>query len=91
MKKVIYVGLIFFIICCIIPISYADVIDSPTVEAVLSYQDPDPAEPGETVELHFSIKNTGASIAKSTEFEVIAEYPFTLANDEDEIKSVGDV
>ncbi|MFA6888926.1 MAG: hypothetical protein WC254_05525, partial [Candidatus Woesearchaeota archaeon] len=31
------------------------------------------------------------SIAKSTEFQIIAEYPFTLANNEDEIKSVGDV
>lgn len=91
MKQIINIVLMVMLICCMIPMHYATIIDSPAVEAVLAYQDPDPAEPGETVEVRFSIKNTGASTAKNTEFKVIDEYPFTLANDEDEITSVGDI
>jgi hypothetical protein len=85
-----YIALIFVGLLLCIPIS-AQVMDSPYIEAVLAYQDPDPVEPGETVELRFSIKNTGASTAKSTEFKIMPEYPFELANEEDEIKEVGDV
>ena len=85
-----YIALIFVGLLLCIPVS-AQVMDSPYIEAVLAYQDPDPVEQGETVELRFSIKNTGASTAKSTEFKIMPEYPFELANEEDEIKEVGDV
>src|SRR3989338_6438548 len=69
----------------------AAILDSPHINATLSYQDPDPVEPGETVELKFSIKNDGASTAKTTEFTVEAEYPLILASGEDEIKNAGDI
>lgn len=88
MRNKITISLIIAILA-ILPLVYAQVVDSPALQAVLAYQDPDPVEPGETVELRFSIKNTGASTAKNAEFKVIAEYPFTAIGDE--IKSVGDI
>lgn len=69
----------------------AAILDSPHITATLSYQNPDPVDPGEITELKFSIKNDGASTAKTTEFKIESEYPLLLATGEDEIKSVGDV
>lgn len=69
----------------------AAILDSPHITAALSYQDPDPVDPGEIAELRFSIKNDGASTAKTTEFKIESEYPLLLATGEEEIKSVGDV
>lgn len=69
----------------------ADILDSPHINATLSYQDPDPVDPGEIAELRFSIKNDGASTAKTTEFSIETEYPLMIATGEDEIKSLGDI
>ncbi len=69
----------------------AAILDSPHINGTLSYQDPDPVEPGEIVELRFSIKNDGASTAKTTEFRIEKDYPLTLASGEDETKSAGDI
>ncbi len=86
--KIMIIGIITIILISLCPV-YAQIVDSPALQAVLAYQDPDPVEPGETVELRFSIKNTGASTAKNAEFKLLAEYPFTLAKEE--IKGVGDI
>ncbi len=69
----------------------AAILDSPHINATLNYQDPDPVDPGEIVELRFSIKNDGASTAKTAEFTIETEYPLLLATGEDEIKSLGDI
>ncbi len=89
MKKIF---VIIFIAMLIFPyLARAAVIDSPSIEATLAYQDPDPVEPGDEVELRFSVKNTGKSPAKSTEFSIETKYPFELSAGEKETKIIGDV
>src|SRR3989338_11215452 len=90
-KKGILIITMMIMSIIIVQTTTAAILDSPHINATLSYQDPDPVEPGETVELKFSIKNDGASTAKTTEFTVETEYPLILASGEDEIKSAGDI
>jgi hypothetical protein len=84
-------ALIITIILAAATVSAGGIIDTPIIDASLAYQDPDPVEPGDEVELRFSIKNTGSSTAKSTEFAMETSYPFTISPGEDEIKSLGDI
>ncbi len=92
MKKKSSVYLIIILcICIVFSIAQAQIVDSPAVKAALAFQDPDPVDPGELVELKFNIKNDGSSTAKSTEFRIKPEYPFSLASGESEIKEVGDI
>ncbi len=90
-NKTIIITLTLFVSILFMQTVIAAILDSPHINATLSYQDPDPVEPAETVELKFSIKNDGASTAKTTEFMVEAEYPLILASGEDEIKNTGDI
>jgi len=84
-------ALILFMMIIVVPLTTAQIIDSPSLDASLSYQDPDPVEPSNEVELRFSVKNTGKSPAKSAQFTVETDYPFSIAPGEDLIKSVGDI
>lgn len=83
---------LFFTILLILPISInAQIVDSPIIEATLAYQNPDPVQPGEEVELKWSIKNTGSSTAKNTQLRLQLDYPFSISSGETEIKSIGDI
>jgi hypothetical protein len=53
-------------------------ISSPTVEASLISQSPDPAEPDKVVELKFSIRNRGKVIADDVGVEVVVNEPFSV-------------
>ncbi len=92
MNKKILISILLIFQIMVLPFCYAgDIIDSPTLKATLTYQDPDPVNAGEEVELRFSIINDGTSTAKSTEFEIVPEYPLSLSPGEDEIKKAGDI
>src|SRR3989338_4356087 len=90
-KKGILITTILIMSVIIMQTASAAILDSPHINATLSYQDPDPVDPREIVELRFSIKNDGASTAKTIEFTIEPEYPLLLANGEDEVKSLGDI
>ncbi len=89
-KEIIFVVLMIMSMM-FIQTATAAILDSPHMNATLSYQDPDPVDPGEIVELRFSIKNDGASAAKTVEFQIEGEYPLLLATGEDKTKSLGDI
>ncbi|MEA3430432.1 MAG: PLDc N-terminal domain-containing protein [Nanoarchaeota archaeon] len=58
-----------------------NVVDYENVQLTLLNQNPDPAEPGEFVELRFNVVNTG-SIVSDAKFEIVEEFPFTVVSDE---------
>ncbi len=72
-------------------VTHGQIVDSPIIDATLVYQNPDPVQPGDEVELRWSVKNTGTSTAKSTEFRIVSEYPLRLSAGEAEIKDRGDI
>lgn len=62
-----------------------------SIKATLLNQDPDPAEPGEYVELRWNIQKLGNDELKELSFEIMPEYPFTVDEGESKIKNVGDL
>ena len=62
--------------------------ESPKIIASLSRQEPDPVEPGKTVEASFKLDNNGTA-AQNVVFEVLPEYPLSLLPGEPSSKSVG--
>ena len=91
MNKKIWILLNLIMLLSIASIGNSQIVDSPAVKATLAFQDPDPVDPGDDVELKFSIVNDGSSTAKNVEFRINPEYPFYLASGESEIKGVGDI
>ncbi len=61
------------------------------LNATLITQEPDPAGPGEIIELKFRIENKGQSVAQDVEVELLTEYPFSLRPGDDAIKSIGSI
>lgn len=64
---------------------------SSNIRVILLNQDPDPVEPGELVELRFKVENFGDREIQDVEFELIESFPFTLLNEKDRFKRVGDL
>lgn len=62
-----------------------------SIKTTLLNQDPDPAEPGEYVELRWNIQKLGNDELKDLQFEIMPEYPFTVDEGETKIKNVGDL
>lgn len=74
-----------------IPLVHAQAIQNTILNATLAYQDPDPVEPGNFVELKFNVKNTGGDIAKNVELKIVPNYPFSLYDSIDTTSAVGDI
>lgn len=55
----------------------------------LMSQDPDPAGPGETLELRWKIENEGSTKAEDVRFEILPEYPFSLEPGVSAIQHIG--
>ena len=55
--------------------------ESPEVQISLSNQNPDPAEPGETAELTFRIKNNSSKTNEQITVELIPKYPFIILDE----------
>lgn len=55
----------------------------------LMSQDPDPAGPGETLELRWKIENLGSSKAENVRFEILPAYPFSLEPGVSAVKNIG--
>lgn len=57
---------------------YGAISEFPKLEVTLISQDPDPAEPGQILELRFKVENRGSQNAEDITFEILPEYPFSL-------------
>ncbi len=57
------------------------------VQVSLLNQDPDPAQPGDTVEVRFKLENIGSTAQENVALEILTEYPFTILDEP--VKEVG--
>ena len=78
-QKIIFglVSLVLFIAAA--AIMQAKIIpDGARLDVTLISQEPDPAEPGEIMDLRFKVENIGGAAAEDIVFEFIEEYPFSV-------------
>ncbi|MBN1386393.1 COG1361 S-layer family protein [Candidatus Woesearchaeota archaeon] len=66
----------------------ADWDETPVVQKFVN-QDPDPAEPGQYVELRWKIENNGDETANNVIVELIPEYPFSLDPNQEAVQRIG--
>ncbi len=66
-----------------------DDIQSYGLRVRLSSQEPDPAQPGQYVDLRFKVENIATTDIEEAEVELIPEYPFSLDIDEPSLKDIG--
>lgn len=59
------------------------------IAVTLISQEPDPAEPGNYVDLRFKFDNNGTGVAENVEVELLPEYPFSLDTGVDAVRSIG--
>lgn len=88
MKKI-SIFLLFMVIAMIIPVVDAAGADYAFVSATLLNQDPDPAQPGQYVELRWKVVKRGALEIPEAKFELKVEYPFTFDASDTPIKEAG--
>lgn len=68
----------------------ADVSDYAKLTETLMNQDPDPAEPGEYVELRFKIEKQGNELISDITYELIPSYPFSFDSSDTSVKKLND-
>jgi len=56
----------------------AQIPDAAQIKVTLISQEPDPANPGDVIDLRFKIENTGSTPSGDMVFEILPEYPFSL-------------
>ena len=81
-------GLLIVIISSIIVIA-PDTYTITNLKVVLQNQDPDPVEPGNSVELRWLVENVGISKVPGLEFMIEPEHPFSLVPGQEKNKYVG--
>lgn len=79
MKKKIYFGIIAAIFILAAILAQAKIVpDGARLDVTLISQEPDPAEPGEIMDVRFKVENIGGSAAEDILFEFVEEYPFSV-------------
>lgn len=63
-------------------------VSAAQIEVTFLNQDPDPAEPGEYVELRYHIENIGVEDIYDTKIEIEPLYPFMFDSSEDRVKII---
>lgn len=87
MKKLILLMLLISIF--VVPtVMAAD--DTSYLKATLLNQDPDPAEPGDYLELRWKVEKFGSTTISDINFELDVDYPFTFDSSDVSVKSIGD-
>ncbi|MBW3015356.1 hypothetical protein KY330_02965 [Candidatus Woesearchaeota archaeon] len=90
MKKTGVILLLTFLLALIPALAVESLTDDyGNIRVTLLNQEPDPAEPGEYIELRFAVINTGRAI-DSIKFRIIPEFPFSLIPGQDEIIELND-
>ncbi len=52
-------------------------------------QEPDPAEPGQYVDVRFKFDNNGSGVADNVQVEILPQYPFSLLPGDKAMRSIG--
>lgn len=63
--------------------------DISNVKVTLLNQDPDPVEPGQTVEVRYKVENLNTGVTGKIAIELLPEYPFNLLEGETAVKEIG--
>lgn len=87
MKKIILV--IIMVIMSLGAANAAEDFDFGALDVTLLNQDPDPAEPGEYVELRFKVQKAGNDELNDISFELQPQYPFRFDESDTPIKDLG--
>ncbi|MBT4824063.1 hypothetical protein HN695_03205 [Candidatus Woesearchaeota archaeon] len=67
------------------------IINSAHLAVYLADQNPDPAEPGEILELRFNVWNNGSGIIENVDFELTPEWPLSFVSGQSPKIGVGDL
>lgn len=70
---------------------YSGTLNMATLDAKFLGQDPDPAEPGDIVELRWNIVNNASGVLTDVKMKLAVEYPFSIYHGFPEIKELGDI
>ena len=64
-------------------------VETSQIEVTLINQEPDPAEPGNYVDVRFKLDNNGSEEARNVEVEILHQYPFSLDPGREALRSAG--
>src|SRR3989338_4015293 len=96
MKKIIWVSLLVLILFGGMAYAFGNatssqISDSYRIKATLVNQEPDPAGPGEIVDVRFKFENRGGENAEDITAELLPDYPFSLYTNENSTKQIGSI
>lgn len=78
MKKIFQLSFIIFLILASVAYSASKISDSAEIQITVISQEPDPVQPGQTVDLRFKVENLGGGGTDNLIIELLPEYPFSL-------------
>ncbi len=80
MKKFWFISIFLIAVLSIVAVAQVRTTISlgPDVRVSFASQDPDPAEPGQYVDVRFKVENNGSQAVKDFVFELLPEFPFSL-------------
>jgi len=64
--------------CSLLTVGVAGDSSNADITVTMINQDPDPVEPGDNIELRFSVENYGTGTAENVLVEIVSDYPFSL-------------
>jgi hypothetical protein len=73
----------------LVGLTKASNLDTAYARAVFLNQDPDPAEPGKYVELRWKVTKYGNDLLENVTYEILPEYPFSLAPGISAVQNIG--
>ena len=90
-KNILLLSILFLILVGLLSINnvYANSLDSVKIDAMLLNQDPDPAQPGDYIELRFKVVKTGNLDVSNLQFKLETKYPFSFDSSDDAIRDFG--
>lgn len=77
-----------FLVLGIASVVHGQITDSAKLKITVISQEPDPAAPGEIVDVRFKIENLGGDSVQNLVFEILPKYPFSLYTGS-AVKSIG--
>jgi hypothetical protein len=78
MKNKIFLMCVFIFVLACAATAFAAIPDANKIKVTLISQEPDPANPGDVIDLRFKIENLGSEETGDLLFEILPEYPFSL-------------
>ncbi len=83
-------GMVFLLLVSVVHAQYSSRFPS-VINATLINQEPDPASPGEVIELKFRVENHGERVANNVQVELVPEFPFSIRPGDAAVRSIGSI